>query len=141
MDTLHQELDNFLKDMFLESHFFKPVHMARSSWRPAMEIKQDEKEYDIKVQLPGVNKEDINVELENDYMTLSAEINQEKQEKDEKQNIQSSEFKYGKYVRTVSFENPIKANEAKAEYKNGILSIKLPKQKIQKHNAKRLEIK
>lgn len=140
-DNLHQELDNFLKDTFWESQFLSPIQLAKSSWRPAIEMKQNEKEYDVKIQLPGVNKEDIKVDLENDYMTVSAEINEEKKTKDDTHKIQTSEFKYGKYVRTISFDNPIKSNDALAEYKNGILSIKIPKQKMVKQNIKHLQIK
>ena len=45
-----------------------------STWRPAIEIKQTEKNYRVKVQLPGVKKDDINIELDNDFMTITAEI-------------------------------------------------------------------
>lgn len=140
-DSLQRELNDFLHDTFLESHFFKPIHLAKSTWRPAIEMKQNEKEYDVKVQLPGVVKNDIKVELENDYMTVSAEIKEEKEEKDENKKLKSSEFRYGKFMRTVSFENPIKMNEATAEYKNGVLRIKIPKQKQEKAKIKQIEIK
>lgn len=145
-DSIHQELNNFLRDTFLESALAHPLNLKKiSTWRPAIEVKQNEKDYMVKVQLPGVNKEDIHVDLENDYMTISAEIKQEKKE-DKKgeggeEKLHTSEFRYGKYVRTVSFENPIKTNDSIAEYENGILSIKLPKQKVEKTHAKRLTIK
>ncbi len=62
----------------------------------------------VKVQLPGVNKEDIHVDLNNDYMTVSAEVKEEKTEKGEGEKIHTSEFRYGKYIRTISFDNPVK---------------------------------
>jgi len=144
-DSIHQELNNFLRDTFMESMFSHPLNLKKiATWRPAIELKQDEKEYMVKVQLPGVNKEDIHVDLENDYMTVSAEVKEEKQdnkENSEHEKIHTSEFRYGKYIRTISFDNPIKSDESVAEYKNGILSIMLPKQKIEKMKAKRLNIK
>ena len=141
-DSIHQELNNFLRDTFMESVFAHPLNLKKiSTWRPAIELKQTEKTYKAKVQLPGVNKEDIHIDLNNDYMTISAEVKEEKSEKDEDEKVHTSEFRYGKYVRTISFENPIKTEESKAEYQNGVLNIVMPKQKIEKTKTKRLEIK
>ena len=50
------------------------------------------------------------------------------------------EFRYGKYKRTISFDQPIRSEEANAEYKNGILTIVLPKQKVEQAKTKKLEI-
>lgn len=144
-DSIHQELNNFLRDTFMESMFSHPLNLRKmATWRPAIELKQNEKEYKVKVQLPGVNKEDIHVDLNNDYMTVSAEIKEEKTskgEESESEKIHTSEFRYGKYIRTVSFDNPIKSDASNAEYKNGILTITLPKQKIEKSKTKHMEIK
>lgn len=141
-DSIHQELNNFLRDTFMESVFSHPLNLKKmSTWRPAIELKQNEKEYKVKVQLPGVTKEDIHIDLNNDYMTISAEIKEEKSTKSENEKVHTSEFRYGKYIRTVSFDNPIKCDESVAEYQNGILNISLPKQKIEKTKTKRLAIK
>lgn len=141
-DSIHQELNNFLRDTFMESMFSHPLNLKKmSTWRPAIELKQTDKDYKIKVQLPGVNKEDIKVDLNNDYATISAEIKEEKSEKGENEKVHTSEFRYGKYIRTVSFDNPIKTDASNAEYKNGVLMITLPKQKIEKTTTKHLDIK
>ena len=141
-DSIHQELNNFLRDTFMESMFSHPLNLKKmSTWRPAIELKQSEKDYKVKVQLPGVSKEDIQIDLNNDYMTISAEVKQEKNEKNEAEKIHTSEFRYGKFIRTISFDNPIKADESIAEYKNGILNITLPKQKVEKSKTKHLTIK
>lgn len=144
-DSLHQELNNFLRDTFMDNTLISPLISKKlSTWRPAIELKQNEKEYKIKVQLPGVSKEDINVDLENDFITISAEMHEEKKsdkDKDNNEKLHTSEFRYGKYCRTISFENPIKSKESTAEYKDGILNITVPKQKIEKAQTKRLTIK
>jgi len=141
-DSIHQELNNFLRDTFMENMFSHPLNLRKiSTWRPAIELKQTEKEYKVKVQLPGVNKEDIHVDINNDYMTITAEVKSEKEEKGENEKIHTSEFRYGKYIRTISFDNPIKTDQSNAEYKNGVLSIILPKQKTEKTKTKRLSIK
>ena len=144
-DSLHQELNNLLKDTFLESELLSPLNIRKiSTWRPAVELKQNDKDYKIKIQLPGVNKEDIHVDLENDYMTVTAEFKEEKHEKKGnggEEKIHTNEFRYGKFVRTISFDNPIQSDASVAEYTNGILNITLPKQKVEKHKTKRLEVK
>lgn len=141
-DSIHQELNNFLRDTFMESVFAHPLNLRKpSTWRPAIEVKQNDKNYAVKVQLPGVNKEDIHVDLNNDYLTVSAEIKEEKEEKKEGEKVHTSEFRYGKYVRTISFDNPVKTDDCAAEFKNGVLMINLPKQKVEKPKAKRLAIK
>ena len=141
-DSIHNELNNFLRDTLVS--FSNPLTVKKNSvWRPAAEIKQSETEYKVKLQLPGVNKEDIEVELDNDFLTITAEIEEEKDEKEQKEKNEkyhSCEFRYGKYKRTISFDTPIKPEEAKAEYKNGVLSIKIPKQKIEQAKPKKLEI-
>ena len=144
-DSIHTELNNFLRDTFLHPSFSNPLDIKKNSiWRPAVEVKQNDKEYKVKVQLPGVNKDDIDVELDNDFMTITAEIEEEKEQKEEKEKnekFHTCEFRYGRYQRTLSFDQPVKADEAEAEYKNGVLCIKLPKQDIEQAKSKKLTIK
>ena len=125
-DSIHNELNNFLRDTFLHPSFSNPLTIKKNSiWRPAVEIKQNDKEYKVKVQLPGV------------------EIEEEKEQKEEKEineKYHTCEFRYGKYQRTISFDQPIKASEAKAEYKNGVLCVKIPKQDTETAKGKKLEI-
>ena len=144
-DSIHNELNNFLRDTIINPAFSHQLSMKKvSTWRPAVEIRQSEKAYKVKVQLPGVKKEDIDIELDNDFMTISAEIEEEKEEKEEKEKNEkyhTCEFRYGKYQRTISFDQAIKVEEAEANYKNGVLSIYLPKQKEEEAKTKKLEIK
>lgn len=134
-DSIHNELNNFLRDTMLTPLFSNPLSLKKNSvWRPSIEVKQSNKEYTVKVQLPGVKKEDIDVVLDNDFMTVTAEIEEEKEEKEEKEKNEkyhTCEFRYGKYKRTISFDQPIKQDDTKAEYKNGILKITIPKQHIE----------
>lgn len=144
-DSIHQELDNFLRDTFFAHPFGHPLDIIKNTTlRPAVEVTQEDKDYKVKVQLPGVKKDDIEVEIDNDFMTISAEIHEEKEEKHELEHnkrYHTSEFRYGRYQRTISFDQPIKSDEANASYKNGILTITLPKQQIDTKETKKLEIK
>ncbi len=143
-DSIHNELNNFLRDTLLHPTFSNPLTIKKSSvWRPAIEVKQTDSEYKVKVQLPGVKKDDIDVELDNDFMTITAEIEEEKEEKQENERnarYHTCEFRYGKYQRTISFDQPIKSAEANAEYKNGVLTIKIPKRQSEQTKPQKLAI-
>ena len=144
-DSIHNELNNFLRDTLLVHQMANPLNVKRTSiWRPAVEVKQNDKEYKVKVQLPGVDKDDIEVELDNDFMTITAEIHEEKEEKEEKaknERYHTSEFRYGKYKRTISFDHPVKTEESEAYYDKGILNITIPKVVTETKEPKKLEIK
>ena len=144
-DSIHNELNNFLRDTIINPAFSHQLSMKKvSTWRPAVEIRQSENDYLVKVQLPGVNKDDIEVELDNDFMTITAVIEEEKEEKEQKEKnmkYHTCEFRYGKYKRTISFDHPIRSEDAQAHYKNGVLTITLPKQHVEEAKTHKLEIK
>ena len=73
-------------------------------------------------------------------MTITAETKEEKQTEQNNQRYHASEFRYGKYQRTITFDQPIKIDDTKAEYKNGILTITVPKQNIETKEPKKLII-
>ena len=143
-ENLHKELDNFLRDTFSSHAFAHPLNLRKiTTWRPAIEVKQSDENYKVKVQLPGIQKDNIVVDLDNDFMTITAETHEEKEEeKQEKKNerLHTSEFRYGKYMRTISFDQPIKVDEAVADFKNGVLSITVPKLETASKEPRRLHI-
>ena len=144
-DSIHQELNNFLRDTFLTNSFANPLNIKKTSiYRPAIEVRQNDANYKVKVQLPGIAKDDIKVELDNEFMTITAETHEEKEERKEEEKNEryhTSEFRYGKYQRTITFDSAIKPDEASACYKDGVLTITIPKQKIETTTKKILEIK
>lgn len=144
-DSIHQELNNFLRDTLLPNHFANPLNIKKNSiWRPAIEVKQNKDDYKVKVQLPGIKKDDIEIEIDNDFMTITAEIQEEKEEKEEAEKnarYHTSEFRYGKYQRTISFDQPVKVDEAMAKYKDGVLKITIPKQNKENYKPRKIEIK
>lgn len=143
-DSIHQELNNFLRDTFLTHSIGNPLNIKKmATWRPAIEVKQNDKNYKVKVQLPGVKKDDIAVELDNDFMTITAEIQEEKEQKEEQEKNEryhTCEFRYGKYQRTISFDEPVKIEDSHAEYKDGVLMITVPKQEVKERKPKQLDI-
>ncbi len=143
-ESIHNELNNFLRDTLLIHSMANPLNIKKSSvWRPAIEVKQNDKNYKVKIQLPGVNKDDIEVKLDNEFMTITAEIKEEAEEKEEKtknEHYHTSEFRYGRYQRTISFDQPVKTDESTAVYDKGILTVTIPKVQTENKEPRKLTI-
>ncbi|MCX7641617.1 MAG: Hsp20/alpha crystallin family protein [Elusimicrobiales bacterium] len=95
---------------------------------PKIDMKETSKEIIITAEIPGVDKKDIKLEVNDNLLTISFEKKQEKDEKD-KNGWRIIERSYGKFSRTISLPQPVKEGSAKANYKDGVLKIILPKQK------------
>ena len=139
-ENIHEDLNRFLKDTFGDMEFVERKNpIMQRMFRPAVEVKEKNNEYNIKVELPNVNKEDIDVELSKNAIAIKAESKFEQCNSDE--NLHISEFKYGKFTRIIPFEHEINTEGAKSEFKNGILHIQLPKiHEDKKEDIKKLKI-
>src|SRR5436305_4358778 len=92
---------------------------------PLADITEDEKEYLIKAELPEMKREDVKVTVENGVLTISGERKFEKEE--QKKKYHRVERGYGTFVRSFTLPDDADANKVKAEFKNGMLTVHLPK--------------
>lgn len=110
--------------------FFRPMRWVEEAtsenFVPAMDIKERENEYVVRTDLPGVRKEDINVTLENGLLTISAERKSEEVEKEGERELRR-ECRYGRYVRSLRLGTQIDEKGVKANYRDGVLELVLPK--------------
>lgn len=96
--------------------------------------------YELQAELPGFNKEDINIDLKNDVLTISAAHNEETTD-EQKKNYVRRERRYSSYSRSFHVEG-LKPEDIDASYNNGILAVKFPKAELPaKEEAKRIEVK
>lgn len=109
------------------------------AWRPAIELYEQNGNYQLKAELPGIHKEDIDVEIGEDMITVKAEMKKEQEEK--KGNVCESELRYGKFIRNIAMPTGIDNSQATADFKNGILTITVPKSQHEQEKMKKLEIK
>ena len=139
-ENIHEDLNRFLKDTFGDMEYLdKNNNPIVKAFRPAVEIKEKKNEYQVKIELPNVNKEDIDVELVKNGLSIKAESKFEGCKNEE--NLHTSEFRYGKFIRVIPLEREINPDEAKSEFKNGILHINLPKvHQEEKDEIKKLKI-
>jgi HSP20 family protein len=107
-------------------------------WRPAIDIKETDKEYVIHAELPGVKKEDISIDLDKNLLTLSGERKQEKKEENER--YYRVERSYGKFSRTITVPEGITPDQIRARFENGVLEVDIPKLEGKKEEPKKINV-
>ncbi len=98
---------------------------ALTTWAPAVDIYETENELVLKADLPEINEKDLDVRLENSMLTIRGERKFEQQVKED--NYLRVERAYGSFSRSFSLPNTVNTDSIKAEYKNGVLKVELPK--------------
>ena len=111
--------------------------MIVADWTPSVDISETENEYQIKAEIPDVKKEDVKVTLEDGVLTIQGQRKQETEEKGKK--FHRIERSYGSFVRTFSLPDVIEEDKVKAEFKDGVLNLHLPKS--EKAKPKAIEVK
>ena len=104
-----------------------------ADWIPTVDISETDGEYVIKAELPDVKKEDVKITLEDGVLTLTGERRQEKEEKSTK--YHRVERSYGSFVRSFSLPDLVDETKVKAEYRDGMLNLHLPKSEKAKPRA------
>jgi HSP20 family protein len=111
----------------------KPVE-----WAPTADISETDKEYLVKAELPGVKREDVKVTVENGVLSIQGERKQEKEEKNEKHH--RVERAYGTFFRSFSLPDNAAAGDIRAESKDGVLLVHIPKVRIEKPKAIQVKV-
>lgn len=125
-----KELENFEKRFFSNNQSFPDFKT---------DIRDNGNEYILEAELPGFEKEDINLTIEKDFLTISAQHNTNEEKKDEKSNYICRERTYGSFSRCFDIAG-IDKDTIEAKFKNGILELKLPKKAKSEPETKTIEI-
>jgi HSP20 family protein len=120
--TLRNEIDRLFEAPLTE--LARASHLLSGS-APAVDIYEDKDNFVVKAELPGMKKEDIDVSLHDGSLSLSGERKSE--EKWEDVEVYRSERFFGRFQRTVALPTPVNASAIKANYKDGVLTVTLPK--------------
>jgi len=107
-------------------------------WSPTCDVRETEKDIVIHAELPGVPKENINIELKDDILTISGERNQEKKEENEKWH--RTERSFGKFVRSMAVPKGLQQDQIHAKFENGVLEVTFPKPQEPKKEVKKIKI-
>jgi HSP20 family protein len=119
---LKREMDR-LFDRFFESPLTDLPSLG--DWTPALDVTESKDAITVKAELPGVDPKDITVSLEGDVLTIKGEKEQKKEEKDERQH--RVERSWGAFMRSVRLPAPVDGGKVSAAFKNGVVTITLPK--------------
>ena len=108
----------------------------RRAWT---DFREGENEFLIAVELPGIEKEDISLEVVNGVLVIRAERKQEKENKKDGQFVYAQS--YAGFARTIPLPENADAEGIEAEFKNGVLKVRVPKKKIEKKKGREIKIK
>ena len=118
---------------------FSPVLSQRNTSMPAVNIKEDEKNFVLDLAVPGINKKDLKIELNEDVITVSSESKEENEVNNE--DFKRREFSYRSFCRSFYLPENVNKEKIEANYKDGILSVVLPKDVEEKNKiSKQIKI-
>ena len=127
--SIFNDFDNFLNDFSSSLNY-------SSSWEPKFEVLNTDTMYCIRAEIPGMSKKDIDIELENNTLSISGD----RKWNDKDQN-NYSEFSYGKSYKSFNLPDDVKENNIKASMRDGILSVQVPRLEKVKPEVKKIAIK
>ena len=131
-----QEEVNRLFSSNLSRAFGDDEGIARGAWNPSVDIYENKDQIVLEAELPGMNREDFDITIENNVITVRGERRFEK--KDEADSYHRVERSYGSFTRSFTLPQTVSSDGATAEYRNGVLRVTLPKREEVK--ARRIEI-
>jgi HSP20 family protein len=118
----------YMSNLFDDDFF--PVLQSRTSSMPAVNIKEDEKKYSLELAVPGMDKKDLKIDINEDVLTISSESKNETEEN--RDGYKRKEFSYSSFCRSFYIPENVNRDKIEANYKDGILTVGLPKQEEEK---------
>lgn len=135
MESMRRQLDRMFDD-------FTPVREAvkrsEPTWTPAVELSGNDAEFVLRAQLPGIDAKDLDVQVGRNAIALAGEHKFEN--KTEENGYFRSEFRYGKFHRVISLPAPVQNDQVKAEFKDGVLTLTLPRLQAVKPSVVKLNL-
>ena len=147
INRMHEEMDKIFSKYFWDAPAHRPlighkgsdIVPTRGTRTPRCNLQETESQMIATFELPGVNKGDIELIVDDDHIELKVESKQEK--KNKKKDSYSYMSQSTSFQRYISLPKEVDSNKAKAEYKNGVLRVEVPKKHKTKSKEKRIDIK
>ena len=124
----------FLWSSLFDDDFFQSLPQ-RNTTLPSVNIREDEKQFALDLAVPGIDKKDLRIEMNEDVITISSERKDEKEENTD--NYKRREFSYSSFCRSFYLPENVNKEKIEANYKDGILTVTLPKEKEEKTKVSR----
>jgi HSP20 family protein len=135
--ALQKEMNHLINGFFSDFEGLEGTSLQAVSAR--VDVAEDEKEYRINIEIPGMEEKDIELTVEDNCLIVQGEKRQSKEQKDE--NWVRMESSYGNFYRSIPLRTEIDEDRVDAKYKNGVLKIKAPKSPHAATKKKRIQIK
>ena len=135
---------DWLNNWFDDNFFNAPVMAQTTTTAPAVNVKEDNKQYVMEVAVPGLKKEQVNMSIDKDgYLTLSIENKNEQKDENKKEHYLRREFSYTSYRQSYALPDNVDADKIEANVADGVLKVVLPKveKKEEKEDVKHIEVK
>jgi HSP20 family protein len=136
LDHLRDEVEGALQNWWSGNGEFEEL-LSGGNWQPRVDISESENALEVKVDLPGIKPEDVDISVTDDRLTIQGERNEEKETKDK--TVHRVERRYGSFYRSIALPTGTQADDVSAESDNGVITIRLPKPAESK--AKRISVK
>jgi HSP20 family protein len=134
--SLARSFDDIFEDFFGNRWLDRSEY---SYWTPEVDVIEEENKYILKMDLPGLSKEDVKISVENDTLKISGEKKYENEEK--KKNYHRCERYYGKFERSFNIGKEIDTEKIEANFKNGVLNLELAKAESAKPKSIEVKVK
>jgi HSP20 family protein len=122
--SMREEM-NRLFDNFFTGWPERRKGLLEGEWAPSIDVAETDEEIVVTAELPGIKQDDVDITIADDVLTLKGEKKEEKEVK--KKDYHRIERSYGSFQRSISLPTGVKAGEAKAKYKDGVLQVTIPK--------------
>ena len=138
MEALHRSIDRAFGSMWSGPSLLSDVWVSREVV-PSVDVTEEEKGFNVTVELPGMDEKDVAVSVADRVLTIRGEKKEEKEKKEK--NLYRSERAYGSFRREMQLPADVDAEKIDASFKNGVLTIVLPKSKEAQAKVKQIPVK
>jgi HSP20 family protein len=133
------QLTNRLSRMFGSTDETFPMPSSSGAWMPAVSVEETHDELILTAELPGLKVRDVDIELENNILTIRGEKQEERKEEDEGRRYHLWERSYGAFQRSFTLPRTVRAEDISAEFSDGLLRVRMPKSAEAK--SRRIEVR
>ncbi len=136
-----RELVNLRDDMdrLFNTFFGRHPEEPEGFWTPVIDLEEDNENFIVKAELPGMKKDDIKISVRGNQLSITGERKQESEVKNK--TYHRIERSYGKFSRIITLPTDVEADQVKASYKDGVLTVTLPKPESMKPKEIEVEVK
>ncbi|MGD8427892.1 MAG: Hsp20/alpha crystallin family protein [Balneolaceae bacterium] len=137
ISDLRREMDRLFNELIPFSWRLEETEPTLNRWLPTMDMVETDEDYTIKVDLPGMNKNDININVHDNVLSIEGERKKEAQK--ESEGYLRSERSFGTFKRSFTIPVAIEADKIKASFKEGVLAVHVPKAEKSKRKSVKID--